>query len=85
MKGDEIDLKGLIADAYRIEGISPEECRAIFFDWALSVPADADTRALITILLDRHGDVGHPMTQVLQDGLQAPTKPKRRGGAMARR
>lgn len=86
MKGDSTDVKGLIADSYRIEGISLEECRAIFLDWALSVPVDADTGSLIAELLQRHGkDVDHPMTAVLQEGLTKITTPARRGGGRARR
>ena len=85
MKGDEIDLKGLIADAYRIEGVSAAECRAIFFDWALSVPSGQDERAMIEALLARHGQTEHPMTDVLREGLNVASKPRRRGGAMGRR
>ena len=40
MKGNALDPKGLIAESYRIEGISAEQCRSIFVDWALSMPAD---------------------------------------------
>ncbi len=86
MKGDANDPKGLIADAYQIEGIQLEECRAIFLDWALSVPMDADTAALIDILLERHGsDADHPMTAVLKDGQTKITAPRRRGGVGRRR
>ncbi len=86
MKGDAVDPKGLIADAYRIEGIGLEECRTIFLDWALSVPVDVDTGALIAVLMQRHGDaVEHPMTEVLNDGLTKITAPKRRGGFRRRR
>ncbi|MGH1414660.1 MAG: hypothetical protein ACRBB0_14305 [Pelagimonas sp.] len=87
MKGDAIDPKGLIADAYRIEGIRLEECRTIFLDWALSVPVDVDTGALIAVLLERHGgEADHPMTAVLDEGLTKITAPnKRRGGVRGRR
>ena len=34
------DPKGLIADAYRIDGIDKAECRSIFLDWALSLSGD---------------------------------------------
>ena len=84
-KGDATDPKGLIAEAFRIDGITYEECRSIFLDWALSVPADADTRELITTLLCRHHVGGHPMTQVLEEGLAAAKTPKRRGGWKGRR
>jgi hypothetical protein len=40
------DPKGLIFEAFRIDGITDAECRSIFVDWALSVQAD-DPRPLI--------------------------------------
>jgi hypothetical protein len=79
------DPKGLIRESYRIDGITPGECRSIFMDWALSLPLDADTRAPLLFLLDTYGgQTGHPMTEVLQAALEAPTAPKRRGGRAAR-
>lgn len=84
-KRDDIDPKGLMEDAYAIEGITPEECRSIFLDWALSVPGGVDTQALIGTLLARHGEAAeHPMTQVLRDGLESAGKPRRRGGWKSR-
>ena len=52
-KGDAIDPKGLIGEAYKIEGITEPECRSIFLDWALAVDASVDSAALIAVLLDR--------------------------------
>ena len=84
MPKDDLDPKGLIREAYRIEGITEGECRSIFLDWALGVPAGADTAPLIRGLLERHGDDGHPMTGVLQAGLDQAGPPKRRGGWRSR-
>ncbi|MCK0148930.1 hypothetical protein MWU54_02755 [Marivita sp. S6314] len=84
-KGDATDPKGLIAESYKIDGITYEECRSIFLDWALAVPVDADSPALITTLLARHPVADHPMTQVLTEGLSAAKTPKRRGGWKGRR
>ncbi|MCT4370610.1 hypothetical protein CLG85_009860 [Yangia mangrovi] len=84
MKGDALDPKALIAEAYRIEGISLEECRAIFLDWALSLPESEEPRAALEALLARHGTPGHPMTQVLAEG-RTPVLRRRRGGRAARR
>lgn len=81
---DPRDPKGLIAESYKIEGISYEECRSIFLDWALSVPLDADTGALLRGLLETHGAPGHPMTRVLQEGLEGMSRPRRRGGWRSR-
>ena len=84
MKGDELDPKGLIADAYAIEGIGPGECRSIFLDWALSLPDGVDARTVIPQLLARHAQDGHPMTEVLRDGMSRISVPRRRGGRRAR-
>ncbi|MDA7424204.1 hypothetical protein [Thalassococcus lentus] len=83
-KGDATDPKGLIADAYRIEGITSGECRSIFLDWALSLPVGADTNPLIAKLLTRHPEPDHPMTAVLIEGQKAAGPAKRRGGRAAR-
>ncbi len=82
-KGDAMDPKGLIADAYRIDGIGAPECRSIFLDWALSF--QGDTQVGIVVLLERHGaDADHPMTRTLKEGLVAPGRPRRRGGRQGR-
>jgi hypothetical protein len=82
MTRDPADPKGLIREAYRIEGITYEECRSIFLDWALGVPMEADSRALLADLLARHGAAApdHPMTRVLTEGQEAAARPRRRGG-----
>jgi hypothetical protein len=82
----ELDPKGLIRESYRIEGIGLPECRSIFLDWAISVPAGTEARALIPDLLTLYGQDApdHPMTQVLREGLTAPAAGVRRGGRRAR-
>jgi len=82
---DAADPKGLIREAFRIDGITASECRSIFVDWALSVQAD-DPKALIERLLERHSDApeDHPMRDVLAEGLQALPRAGRRGGRAAR-
>jgi len=63
-KGDpERDPKGLILESYRIDGISPGECRSIFLDWALSLPVGADTPTALRGLLAEYevSHPGHPM------------------------
>ncbi|MBE9636952.1 hypothetical protein [Salipiger mangrovisoli] len=85
MKGDALDPKALIAEAYRIDGITIEECRSIFLDWALSLPEGSGAGAALGPLLARHGVPGHPMTRVLTEGLTAPVTARRRGGRAARR
>lgn len=83
---DTMDPKGLIRESYRIDGITPGECRSIFLDWALSVDGDGDTRTQIEGLIERYGvaNPDHPMTAVLHEGLKAAEAPKRRGGSRGR-
>lgn len=81
---DEADPAGLIASAYGME-IGPAECRSIFLDWLLRLPAGADEAAAIAALLAAHGQPDHPMTEVLRDGLARPGQATRRGGPAARR
>ena len=84
MKGDAIDPKALIREAYRME-IGEAECRVIFLDWALSLPEGADAKALLPELLRRYGaQADHPMTAVLREGLERSSRTGRRGGRMGR-
>lgn len=87
-KTEAVDPRGLIREAYRIEGISTHECRSIFFDWAMSRPEGIDEGEAIRALLAEHGGAApdHPMTAVLREGLPGTAAPRgRRGGARARR
>ena len=83
---DTLDPKGLIRESYKIEGITPAECRSIFLDWALSVSGEWDTRTQLEGLIERYGTPypHHPMTAVLHEGLKAAEAPKRRGGSRGR-
>jgi len=80
------DPKGLIREAYRIDGITAPECRSIFFDWALSLPTDHNTAGALKTLLNRYATdtPDHPMTEVLRLGQTEMTTPRRRGGWRAR-
>ena len=84
-KGNGDDPKGLIFEAYRIEGIEKSECRTIFLDWALSLPIEQDTAKTIERLLGAYADQGpHPMTEVLREGQVTMAAPRRRGGWRSR-
>jgi hypothetical protein len=79
------DPRGLILEAYGMQ-LAPEDCRAIFFDWALGLPEGGGTAELEALLAHygpRHPD--HPMTAVLQEGLARAPLPARRRGRRARR
>ena len=82
---DPQDPKGLLREAYRIDGITGPVCRTIFMDWALSIAGEQV--AMIPDLIARYGadTPEHPMTIVLREGLASAPKPKRRGGRMGRR
>jgi hypothetical protein len=81
-----IDPRGLIQEAYRMD-IGSQDCRTIFFDWALGRP-DGCGRDDIRALLDHYGPAhpDHPMTAVLREGLATnAAPPSRRGGWRSRR
>lgn len=81
----DLDPKGLIREAYRIDGITAGECRSIFLDWALSVPDGAAPQQRIEGLLATYGtQADHPMTETLKAGLAQAPNARRRGGRRAR-
>ena len=85
-KGElDIDPRGLIYEAYRME-IGPEDCRTIFFDWALGRPEGAGADE-VARLLAHYGPANpsHPMTAVLREGVEAARPGGRRGRRRARR
>lgn len=86
MPKDPRDPKGLIREAYRIEGITAAECRTIFLDWALGVPVEGDMKAEVQAMLVKYADApaDHPMTQTLVAALKDAEPARRRGGRAAR-
>lgn len=86
MKGDADDPKALIREAFNIEGITEPECRTVFLDWALGIPMDQDTQLVIQRVLKQYENQpqDHPMITTLKNGLEAMSKPKRRGGWKSR-
>jgi len=82
----EADPKGLVRESYRIEGITPGECRSIFVDWALSIPVGRSVPDAVRVLIATYGAVepAHPMSKVLSEALTAPEAPRRRGGRIGR-
>lgn len=86
MTRDILDPRGLIKESYCIEGISAPECRSIFLDWALGIAQSENMQAKIQDLLLKYAlnFPDHPMTAVLNEGLEAAPKSQRRGGRKAR-
>lgn len=83
---EEADPKGLVRESYNIEGITLGECRSIFMDWALSLPVGAPVADALRTLIAHYAlpRPDHPMSGVLEAGLEAPGRTGRRGGRMAR-
>ena len=70
------DPTDVIHEAFRIEGIGVEECRAIFFDWAMGLDAKLDTvKAAKTLHADLAGKYpDHPMSKLLSEAAQGLTR-----------
>ena len=83
---DEIDKTGLIRESYRIDGIRASECRSIFLDWALKLPAGYEPKKAIETLIAQYATNApdHPMSVVLNEGLGTATLKGRRGGRASR-
>ncbi|MDT8343852.1 MAG: hypothetical protein RQ752_05425 [Thermohalobaculum sp.] len=72
-----LDPRGLILEAFRIEGIVIEEARAIFLDWVLGLaPGEDPARAAEALIAYHAAPEGHPMTALLREAA-------RRGAARA--
>lgn len=79
------DPRGLIADAYAIEGIDDAQCRTIFLDWSLDRNIE-DPVAAAARLAGRYAETepDHPMTPILKASGDPPAR-GRRGGRAGRR
>ncbi len=79
------DPRALIAEAFRIPDLTPEDARSIFFDWALGLPEGTDLAAAAARLSAYHDGVppDHPMSVVLRDAVDGHTRPPRRRGRRA--
>jgi hypothetical protein len=76
------DPRDLIHEAFRIEGIATESCRAIFFDWAIGLDANIDVATAASML---HAELGpahpdHPMTSLLAEAATGRTPGRGRRG-----
>ena len=87
MELKELDPRGLIADAFAIEGITAGECRSIFLDWALGVGQGQDAQKIVPDLIAHYAPrvaADHPMMVTLQAALVDVRPPRRRGGRASR-
>jgi hypothetical protein len=74
-------------DAFEIEGITAAECRSIFLDWVLGVPAGADVRAEVKVIVAHYAslaDADHPMLATLTAAQEDSGPPRRKGGRQSR-
>ncbi|WP_333714590.1 hypothetical protein [Yoonia sp.] len=81
------DPKGLIREAFRIEGVTAPECRSIFLDWALGLPLDREPKAEVAALIAYYApDVpaDHPMMVTLKAALDDAGPARRKGGRAGR-
>lgn len=83
----DIDARGMIHEAYRIDGITERDCRTIFLDWAMFAPDSPPVAEQLERLLQVYGtdNPDHPMTQVIRQGLdRSNQRTGRRGGRIGR-
>lgn len=81
-----LDPRNLIREAYWIEGIGVEDCRSIFFDWALGLREHDPTDAAGVLLEHYVGDFpDHPMTGLLREAVAGGGERRSRRGGPARR
>ncbi len=81
------DTRGLIADALSMEGLSVEENRAIFFDWAfgLSEPECAGEAARDLLELHRTAEnADHAMIALLEEAANGAAAMRGRTGRRRR-
>lgn len=82
----EMDPRGLFDDSFRIKGVTERECRSIFLDWAIGVPAEQDARSWVKLIhaYYRTRFPLHPMTKILAEGLGKATNARGRGRRTAK-
>lgn len=75
------DPRNLIGDALIMEGLTVEENRSIFFDWAFGLKepesAPASARALLAVYRTPE-TAGHPMITLLEQASEGPARKRGR-------
>jgi hypothetical protein len=88
MNDKDLDPRGLISEAYRMEDVTEADCRVIFLDWVMGARDRRIGPTEIARLLELHAESApdHPMTKVLREGMTSiSVAPGRKGGSRARR
>ncbi|MGF1551034.1 MAG: hypothetical protein ACFBWO_00870 [Paracoccaceae bacterium] len=81
-----LDPRGLIREAYRIDGIGAEDCRSIFFDWAMGLAPGIDPGEAATALkIAYDAPADHPMTVLLDEAASQASVARRSGGWRGKR
>ena len=81
------DPRGLILEAYNIEGVSEKDCRTIFFDWVLGAPAESDMASLMSELAEYYAEMNpeHPMSALLNENADGMKNIKSMRGRFSKR
>ena len=81
------DPRGLILEAYNIKDLSEKDCRTIFLDWALGVPAESDMARLMSELAEHYVDLNpeHPMSMLLNENADSMKNVRSLRGRFSRR
>ena len=81
------DPRGLIFEAYRMSGLSLEDCRTIFLDWALGMQDVSEYSAALSAFHSAYclKYPGHPMTSVIEEGMREAVSPAGKRGRHSRR
>ena len=82
----QMDGRGLFDDSYKIDGITEGECRSIFLDWAIGIPAGQEPKPWLVQIYAHYQPQfpDHPMTNVLKESLGQAEHTGRRGARAGR-
>lgn len=81
------DPRNLIGDAISMHGLSVEQHRSIFLDWAFGLERPEEAPAAAAALLARwrgEAPADHPMLGLLAEAAAGPAERGRRGGRRRR-
>ncbi len=78
----DLDPRGLIKDAYAMSTIGKAECRSVFLDWIMGLDQTNDLPDVMLRMRSHYGETypNHPMTLLLDEGLNMSARPNRRRG-----